>query len=447
MNMISRLSRAAPAKSVVVLYSITLCVTFGLDHVNELADMLLPVETAAIVRSATGWYNSVLARGPRHVNSRFVTLIAISPEVFPKETGSACLLRGLTAKLIAAATQEGANVVGVDIAFAKDSCQETDEGHKELEAALRAAAARQTPIILLKYTHDAGFIRERYPELAQNSKLRATELVPAPLADSLYSLPEVRSGVRHLNDDIKRIPLSWAVRKPLPSDISSLEGAKSLAPATGELGFAVEIASAYLRLFPTHRFEVEKLLTSGAHPITRLLPDDDWLTVDASKLLEGSDSEKRLLRGRVVMIGALDHRDLVDGHFGLKLQANYVEALLDGRFLRPVSRWILVLVSLFWFLVIELIYMDKGSPLPRIAMNAIGASLFMTLLLYYVAAVNLGWYLALWPPGVAATMFRLWQKYVERKVGGYERASGKTSEIVSPNSDAVTNVVGDGLER
>ena len=81
---------------------------------------------------------------------------------------------------------------------------------------------------------------------------------------------------------------------------------------------------------------------------------------------------------------------------GYVLHANYIESLLDGRYLKPVVH--LAYYKLFWFVAIELL-LHFVRPLWKALLYAIVGSSLLAVLIY-LAVFQFGYYLDLLPFGV-----------------------------------------------
>ncbi len=147
------------------------------------------------------------------------------------------------------------------------------------------------------------------------------------------------------------------------------------------------------------------------------------------------------MRGKVIVLGSEDDKeDQIETPVGtlpgIFAQANFIESLLDSRYLRVVSIWWQLGISILWFGLIELSFFVYPASLERALLGAmigfgVGAFFF-----YYVAVVNLGFYLALLPPSFAAVLLRCWHQLSERR-----------REHGSANCDEVSLQAGTGGSR
>ena len=98
---------------------------------------------------------------------------------------------------------------------------------------------------------------------------------------------------------------------------------------------------------------------------------------------------------------------------GYVLQANYLEALLDGRAYRPVSLFYQLLISAVWFAVVELpFWFHKFSSFGAL-MRSFALSLLIMFVLYYLLLVNFGWYVSVAPPSALAITGRVLYQAME----------------------------------
>src|SRR4029077_17083367 len=100
---------------------------------------------------------------------------------------------------------------------------------------------------------------------------------------------------------------------------------------------------------------------------------------------------------------------------GVFVQANYIESLLDSRYLHVIPTWVQLLLSAVWFGCIELSFLIYKESIEKALAGAIAVFIVGAFLFYYVAVVNLGFYLALLPPSLVAILLRCWYQWSERK--------------------------------
>ena len=72
-------------------------------------------------------------------------------------------------------------------------------------------------------------------------------------------------------------------------------------------------------------------------------------------------------------------------------------------------------MSAFWFGLIELSFLIYAKSIGKALAGAILVFIGGAFLFYYVAVVNLGFYLALLPPSFVAVLLRCWYQWSERK--------------------------------
>jgi CHASE2 domain-containing sensor protein len=119
-------------------------------------------------------------------------------------------------------------------------------------------------------------------------------------------------------------------------------------------------------------------------------------------------------RHRVAIIGWNDPEMVPSEYFesvngdtaGVFLQANYIESLVDHRILTPVRLRVSILLTLLWFLVIEVIF-RRWSARPEIALlYSLGSTLALAAIVYDWVVIQLGYYLVVWFPGILAILGR-----------------------------------------
>jgi hypothetical protein len=105
------------------------------------------------------------------------------------------------------------------------------------------------------------------------------------------------------------------------------------------------------------------------------------------------------LRGKIVVIGehsdADEHQSVLGTVPGVVLQANYLEALLDDRYFRPINRVVEISLLFLCFLIIEMIF-DHSAPLIAL-LSSVGFVAFLWAI-SYVVILQWGYFLSFWLP-------------------------------------------------
>ena len=186
------------------------------------------------------------------------------------------------------------------------------------------------------------------------------------LEPSLLFLPgSVREGISRFDKDTRKLPLDW----PVYRDLESVESEQPQRQSTLALA-AADLYDPQLRSYPA----LQRLLKKHEFPFTTFLTEDEIGSLSPSELVcagksppdwracEGripQNASLQKLRNRIVLIGEESLKDAHDTPIGrvpgVVLQANYIESLLDDRYLLP-SPWLLQLaMTLLGLVLIDVI--------------------------------------------------------------------------------------------
>lgn len=120
------------------------------------------------------------------------------------------------------------------------------------------------------------------------------------------------------------------------------------------------------------------------------------------------------LRNRIVVVGqdfSYDFHDSAIGRVpGVVLQANYIESLLDDRYLHPVPWWAQLGLSILWIAVIELVF-DKVRLVWAVFISAL-ITVVAGLIMYAICVVQLGLYVVLLPPSILVIALKVLDRWV-----------------------------------
>jgi hypothetical protein len=407
------------------IYAAAFSVPFVLENAAELADYLPQSMRSGL--EAVGTTYQRWSNGPRARQTRYTAVVTLSQKNFPilKE---ACKQRALVGQLLPMLVQAGASEIVLDLAFTRSYCPDTETEHAT--ACLKAEilnAAIQVPVLIGQASWVWGELDEKEAARLrlqgfQESAVLLKPLIDLPLQDSQYQLS---TGLIQLNQDLRKVPLSWTAYEEQGNKLVRLSPTKTLSFAA---------ARAYRAAFPDGTAELDALEAQGRHPLTSLLPKDKFIEASAAELMcqspaagtyeacpgAPSVSVKRKLNGKVVLLGWADNPDDIHatpaGHQpGVYLQANFIESLLDSRYLRVISRSWQLILSAIWFGFIELAFLIYRDSLQKALAGATLVFIVGAFLFYYVAVVNLGFYLALLPPSLLAVLLRCWYQWSHMK--------------------------------
>jgi hypothetical protein len=364
-------------------------------------------------------YGRFVTSGYRETRSRRVTILALTADTVPeKVVGSVCEERWFLAKLIRHLNEAGVGVIAIDKYFKPRSCDDSDEGTRDLISAVQSSKA---PIIVGLETHPP----ESDPKNACLILSPKLEFGIKPGSGSEGTgKPAAHAGLTRLNVDARKVPLNWNIYE---SDAAFQAGAEPT--DTKAETFSYLIASLTdPALKDSHRLKA--LREAHRHPFTSFVQPSRLGVREV--LCQGSDEERSEIDSRyaikcvpsaldeslhtqVVLIGEespdRDQYDLMGRKVsGLYLQANYIESLLDDHYLKPFPKlldltmlvgWVVTVYLLFWFLQPEV------ALLTGLIIGAITYYVIVQLVLFS------GFYADLWVQSLGLVALVL--KYIETR--------------------------------
>jgi hypothetical protein len=363
-----------------------------------------------------------------------VAIVYIDSQTKPAEIlTNTCAARVFLSRLIEDLNHLHANVIVIDKYYSADSCTETDKNK-----IFRDATEKSTiPIVVGQPTH----------ALAGASKTRGClALSPAFEFDKKAN---VHYGLTRLNSDTLKLPLRWPVFQE--SDKPGTPPAQI--PENTGVGDSISLVAARQQ-DPNIETDasVQKLLAMHLHPYTTFLDDlgdlpnpdgkpgihsTNAMTVLCSaepvphdaygnpidpasckgmvRPANNLDNNNLELNGKIVVIGDKSDADMQPfpggDRSGVWLQANYIQSLLDRRFLREVPLGItLICLILFIFVVYCLFWYVEN---PERALFAGVAVLAVLIIVSLGILVSTSYFTPLWAlwGGIVLVSFR----YLETK--------------------------------
>ena len=421
-----------------LLYIAILAIPFVLDHVAALDEQntCLPHEERPSKLAPVG-YRHLSRAGYRLPRSRVVRVVMLKEHVEPRSVlTNLCEQRAFLAKLIKRLEGMDPALIVLDKYFSPNRCPEGDEGTKLLFDAIQN---RKVPIVVGLQTDILPDI-----ELQETGQIpRACLILANRLEFSEGSVvTPLKFGLTRLNSDTSKIPLEWEVfdkgadvRNRMPKTLPTLS---IVAAEQFDHGLGSNEA-------------LEYLLRAGKHPFTSFIPTGDIRTYSALALLCKDTSQGQTdwqhcdpsddplgddLRGKIVVVGDWtnpgdQHPSMLGVVPGIVLQANYIEALLDDRFFKPVpGGWIFV-IYLLWLGVVCLIFAKVQTPelavlvCLGIALVFLGAS--------YAVLVEWRYFLNIWFQGGAFLLIvARWAE--ERAYRARERGQASAPGAATPAS-------------
>ncbi len=408
----------------VLIYLVSLGIPFSLDHADSIAEFfdLTPRCPESAVSSSVLLYQWVVTLGPRKPRAHFVRLILIDAHTEPQDITSEtspCAQRDFMASLLTTVALGDPAVIVIDKFYPPDNC--TPDQSAKLMAAVDEVSGR-LPLVLLRYKQSEAQLQAIDPE-----KLRVLHKKRAVVSYKTLAFGgDVKYGLKTLNLDERKIPLEWPV---FPADLFERLNAPELVKITPERQDTVAVAAA--RLYDPGALmqgTIRSLIHNNVHPYTSFLRMSEIPTYSPIDLICGRDHARDVdwrtqcatpnpqsaslkeLRNRVVVIGQNASSDIhatVIGRIpGVVLQANYIESLLDDRYLKPANVFLEVAISISWFAVVEYFFaLYEKRPVRALILSS-ASLVVLWLLTYDIAVLQMGYYIVLWPPSALAIIGR-----------------------------------------
>jgi len=339
-------------------------------------------------------YQATLTAGWLKPGRSFTAVVELNPRRDERlrslTLNMVCEQRGFLAKLIGRIADEQPEVIVLDKYFGPASCPrdpaDTIALREAIDLATQAAPHPVRVVVGLSVSRRSG------------------EPQPNP---SLFDDAAVDQGIVNIHHDVRRMALRWCGRVDPVEGLTRPAGCETL---------ALRAARAYRpTIVRENQRGLRDLLVAGRHPYISFIPPEDFCQFDvlgdATLRVNNEDVCKRTsdgprtglgyLRGRIVLVGersSTDMHDTVVGPVsGVFVQANYIEALLDRRYFRPVP-WLDYALGVVLFAVVTLLPL-AWSTHPWVALLAVAGAVVVTmglvlalLLLYglYVNPVGVG---------------------------------------------------------
>lgn len=361
---IRRLRGRSIARLAIIFFSIAIAIAF--DYLRDRSETLFGVEAT---------YARIVTRGFRAAIPRYSALVEIRDSREPADVlqTNVCEQRRFLGRVLNALSKSHPSVVVLDKYFRAESCAPNPGGTQELQTAVAGLLDAGIPVVVGRYVGPSA----------------PSDLVfPA----SATGLAVVQSDLT-LEEDLRRVPLVW--------DESDCLGASAKNLSTLSLAAAVTHSPKLMKVDS----RLAKFYRDGRSPFASLLPQSayDEFSFSALELLCGkvappadwrncstpSPDILEQLRGRIVVIGEDSgghdvHKTVAGALLGDKLQAMYIEAILDDALFAAswYADWIFGGIVVVAFAVIVFRFKTLGR---------IGWSLALIVFVYLFAAAVTKW--------------------------------------------------------
>lgn len=381
-------------------------IPFGVEHFEDFFE--LGPSSHVIQRSLPGhrlyaWLSTLSPRKPR---SHFVRLVVFRKGSVPDEAmteNSPCPQRAFTAKLLEGVARANPAVIVIDKRYSANiPCA---AGETELLQTTLSWISSTIPVIVGDDARSAERLKNEDPVVVERlANQQALVAFPTLAFDN-----QVSHGVLLLDADERRIPLDWPVYPTLNSVLSTKPSLKpSLAVAAVQAFDPAALTQPRIKQlrngpnFPFTSFLSEKQIGSYT-------PQSIVCAAEATEWTNCAPGRADLLRNRIVVIGedsAADYHSSILGEVpGVVMQANYIESLLDDRYLYPAWWPVDLLFSIIWVILIEYFF-DKlpfgWAVLISSLFTLIGGFVF-----YDIFVVQFGIYVLLLPPSLLVIALKI----------------------------------------
>jgi hypothetical protein len=295
-----------------------------------------------------------------------VAIIYIDPRTEPSEIlTNTCAARVFLSRLVEDLNSLHANVIVIDKYYSDTACTEPIPNQTFLDAMNKSVL----PVVVGRPTH----------KLENNAKAGGCLALSNPV--KFDDKANVHYGLTRLNSDTLKLPLRW----PVFQENANPELPPTPLPEEGGAGDSLALVAA-TQQDPNIQNEasVKKLLAMHLHPYTTFLdlPHVNAMTVLCSaepaphdaygkpfgdlckgmvQPLDSLDNNKLKLSGKIVVIGDKSEEDMQpfpggEDKPGIWLQANYIQSLLDHRFLREIPLGLTIICLILFIFVVYWLY-------------------------------------------------------------------------------------------
>lgn len=337
-----------------------------------------------------GWYQGIVTGGPRKPVRRYTSVILIDPQQRPRVPSmlELCEQREFLAHLIRRLAKAGAAAVVIDKYFDPERCA-GDNRSRLLQEAVREVS-EEIPVIV-------GVRLEKVPAARGISTGGLRIASTLPLAGRNFHV-----GTVNLHTDSRRLKMVWTVRS---------DGDRSTSRLSDGLAFAT--LRAYDGTLLARDSRLAPWLESRTSPYVSFMPPSALKQMRAVDVLCGEEAPHREtwrdclsaplsrnvmrdVRGRIAVVGEADprldmHPSVIGTVPGVLLQANYIEALLDGRVFYPMSSCFDFLFGLLIFGT-SYVAMEYDRAGAAVVLAVVGGVLITAGVVVYLLAVQFGWY-------------------------------------------------------
>ena len=385
-----------------------------LDHMAESGE--LPGITQSVF-NVSFLYRQVVA-APRSPLPRYTAVVEINPKADASTPSMLhlCEQRGMTARLLRVIAQAFPRAIVLDKHYEPQPNPCPTDG--EFMQAIRDLREANIPVIVGRRVAEETVVRNGEEQYYLRPSLEFWSPDPCPQGLS-RSGQGCMEGVTSLSNDTRKVALEWRVYE-------DEESAKSGHNLSWHDTLALSAARAYDPRLVEHHPRLVAFIERDEQPYVSFFSNKDIEAIPAGRLLSQPSlpakcdkplavpvlsPDLRKLSGKVVLVGEINwdadsHPSVVGKSPGLYLQANYIEALLDDRYFRPMPILDYV-VGFLILLALELILTLSGHGWIRALL--ITALFVVSIGILYLFIKLPGWYVNPGALGAVAIAIKLIQ--------------------------------------
>jgi len=410
-------------------YIVIVSIPFIVEHVGDTPerDHSPPFlqSVSNFVLGAPLRYQAVTQLGYRKPMPHLVQIVTVSNESLQADP---CQRRLFLARLLAKIADAHPSLIVLDSYFGADTCPEGDPGTAAIQ---KAVTSSKIPVLISldtftpwEYRQPGGGSKPKISE-SEFEKARSGRLVlgrdvsfqTSARANTPGNVMIENTGLVRIAADVRKIPLRFSVHEVLPNgDLGDIRMMRSLGLVAARL-YEQEVSNGSVSE------RLNDLEEEGDFPyITNFLPEkssnaengipitDGWDVVcgKGSKATDWTqcppDIQGELLSVAPIVVigqrfGNVDrHESPIGTVYGETLQANYIEALLEERYLTRLSESSTVVLNVAWVLVVELLFFVW--PTRRAIAYSVLGTITMLVMTYFVL-LQWGFFLVLWTLALA----------------------------------------------
>jgi CHASE2 domain-containing sensor protein len=332
-------------------------------------------------------YATAEFRKPR---THYVRLIVLSENNVPAEVwANACPRREYIATILRKLAALAPAAIALDFDFRRDACKDNCAMAEDLRQAVKEVS-QTIPVIIAEREISVDEMSQKDAEELKAKGFSSRDLI-LPLHDR-FDGEWLTFGLARLACETRAAPLFWRVHggKVAPREKSSIQPGSPADPDAYECGPAGAERAATVKgpdgeppgapqmephWEPTFAYQTARIYDFHLESVLRqfasqnraafvsFIPENDFDHIAPSTLSENAPTNElqSRLRGKIALIAQRSNSDVFEDTplgetYGYVLHANYIEALLDDRYFRPINAWVELMLTILGILIILLMF-------------------------------------------------------------------------------------------